>query len=262
MSNEELCARIKAGETDYIPCLWDNVSRFISYRAGKYLIEYPEHMQYLKDDMVNQAYFYFLNTIENYNPDKGKFITLLSYYIHNAFMEVLQGGRTERKRRNPLNEAVSIYAPVNVNKADRDTEDLTLLEIIADKTGEIGLRNVEENSFWDNIGAFIAEGLLHVKDKTGAKLIRYMYVNDCTVKAAVNALYGKSYPTAYDHYRKAMRQLKSYIKRAANKERLKAMALDEYIYTWGIKGWKSRRFTSSTEYSAIKRIEADERNSP
>ena len=55
MTNEELCTQIQNGHDEYIPELWDQVSDFIAWRAHKYLTEYPEYKQQLKDDMINQS---------------------------------------------------------------------------------------------------------------------------------------------------------------------------------------------------------------
>ena len=94
-----------------------------------------------------------------------------------------------------------------------------------------------------------------IQDKTGAELIKFMYIHRCNLKVAEKALCIGCYETARRHHNDAMRQLKSRMRFAVERERMKSIGLDEYIYTWGVRGWKNRAFTSSTEHSALKRIE-------
>ena len=249
MTNEELCTQIQNGHDEYIPELWDQVSDFIAWRAHKYLIEYPEYKQQLKDDMINQSYFYFLKAIETYDPERGKFINHLKWYIWNAFIEILQGGRSERLKQDPVNTAESIDAPIG------GTEDLTIMDLLIDEDGESRYRSIEDRSFWDSVGVFLVDCLDHIQDKTGAEIVKYMYIHRCNLKAAVQALDLGSYETARLHHKEAMRQVKSRMRFTVNRERMRSIGLDEYIYTWGVRGWKNRAFTSSTEHSALKRIE-------
>lgn len=249
MTNEELCTQIQSGHDEYILELWEQVSDFIAWRAHKHLTEYPEHMQQLKDDMINQSYFYFLKAVRGYDPEQGKFINYLKWHIRNAFAEVLQGGRSERLKQDPVNKAESIDAPIS------DAEDLTLADLLVDEDGESRYRSIEERSFWDSVGVFLVDCLDCIRDRTGAEIIKYMYAHRCSLKAAVHALDLGGYESARQHYKEAMRQLKSRMKFTVNRERMKSIGLDEYIYTWGVRGWKNRAFTSSTEHSALKRIE-------
>lgn len=250
MTNEELCKEIQKGRQEYIPQLWNQVSDFIAWRAHKYLVECPEYKQQLKDDMINQSYFHFLKAVKAYDPEEGaSFTTLLSWHIRNAFAEVLQGGRSERLKQDLANKAGSIDAPIS------GAEDLTLADLLVDESAEEPHRSIEDRSFWDSVGVFLVDCLDCIKDRTGAELIKFMYIHRCTLKAAVQALDLGSYETARLHHKEAMRQLKSRMRFTVNRERMRSIGLDEYIYTWGVQGWKNRRFTSSTEHSALKRIE-------
>ena len=83
-----------------------------------------------------------------------------------------------------------------------------------------------------------------------------MFHNGCSIKAASKALYG-DVPVPYANYRRALWQMESYLNYASIKARVKAVGLDDYIYGWGVGGWKNHRFTSSTEHAAIKHVEAE-----
>lgn len=249
MTNEELCTQIQNGHDEYIPQLWDQVKDFISWRADRYLLTFPDHMQQLKDDMINQSYFYFLKAIDSFDPERSRFVNHLAWHIRNAFTEVLKGGRSERLKQDPANTAESIDTPIS------GTEDLFLRDMLIDEKSESNYRHIEDVAFWDNVGAFLVDCLGEVQDRTGAEIIKHLYIHGGTLRAAIQALDVGEYETARAHYKKAMKQLKNRMRYAINKERVRAIGLDDYIYTWGVQGWKNRVFTSSTEHSAIKRIE-------
>lgn len=249
MTNEELAALIRAGQTEYIAQLWKQVVKFIDTRAGKFLDGWPDHYRYLQGDMVNESYFHFLKAIDGYNQEKGSFTTYLSWHIRNAFIDVLQG-RGERLKNEPLNQAVSLDVPLS------DTDDLTLAETLIDETSEAAVRRIEDMDFWESVGKFLEDSIDRIRDRIGAEIIRYMYHNDCTVKAASIALYG-AVPVPYEHYRKAMRQIRAYMKRRAVRSQMAMDGLDDYLYYYGngLDAYKHRIFTSKVEQIAIQRAD-------
>lgn len=249
MTNEELAVLIRAGQTEYIAQLWRQVARFIEVRAGQYLDRWPDHYRQLQGDMVNEAYFYFLKAIDGYDQERGSFTTYLSWHIRNAFTDVLQG-RGERLKNEPLNHAVSIDIPLE------DTDDLTLTETLIDETSEATMRRIEDADFWKSVGRFLEDAFDQIRDSVGAEIVRYMYHNDCTVKAASIALYGVV-PVPYEHYRKAMRQIRAYMKRRAVRQQMALSGLDDYLcyYSNSLNAYKRRVFTSRVEQIAVERAD-------
>lgn len=250
MSNEELAVKIQGGKSEYIPLLWSQVSRFINMQAGKYLDSFPEHYRQLQGDMINEAYFYFLEAVECYDPEKGKFTTWLSWHIRNAFTTVIMGGRSKREQSEPLNAAVSLDTPIS------DTEDITLADTLLDETSEAYYRRLEDMDFWQSVNIFIDEAIGHVKNKKGREIVRYMFDNNCNIRAASQALYG-DIPVQYECYRAAIREMQRYVKYSSAKKRMADMGLDDYVYGWGVGAWKNHRFTSAVEWSAIKKIDRE-----
>lgn len=247
MTNEELAAKVQQGNTELIPLLWEQVNRFIDMQAGKYLDSFPEHYRALRGDMVNEAYLHFLTAIEKYDPERGAFLTCLGWYIRSAFEAVAYNGRGGRQKNDPLNQAVSLDTPID------DTEDLTLTDTLIDDTAEAPYRDLEDLALWQSVRKLLYEAIDHAADKIGSSLVRYMFDNGCNIGKASKALYGDK-PVPYERYRKAMRQIRSYMGYSQVKKQVKDMGLD-YIYECGtsLTSYKNHVFTSSVELAAMKR---------
>ncbi len=250
MTNEELAIKIQEGHSEHIPQLWEQVSRFIDMQAGKYLDSFPEHYRALRGDMVNEAYFTFVEAIDSYNPEKGKFTTWLPWHIRNAFATVIMGGRSKREQNEPLNAAVSLDTPIS------DTEDITLADTLLDETSEAYYRRLEDMDFWRSVNIFINKAIGHIKNEKGREIVRYMFDNNCSIKAASQALYGNT-PVQYGQYSVAIGQLRRYIEYSTVKKHMANIGLDDYVYGWGTRAWKNHRFTSAVELVAIKRADRD-----
>ena len=235
---------------EHIPQLWEQVSRFIDMQAGKHLDSFPEHYRVLRGDMVNEAYFAFVEAVDSYNPEKGKFTTWLSWHIRNAFATVIMGGRSKREQNGPLNAAVSLDTPIS------DTEDITLADTLLDETSEVYYRRLEDMDFWRSVNIFIDEAIGHIKNEKGREIVRYMFNNNCNIGTASRVLYGDKF-VPYEHYRTAIKQLRQYMKYSIVKKQMADIGLDDYVYGWGTRAWKNHRFTSAVELVAIKLADRD-----
>lgn len=250
MTNEELAMLAQGGKTECIPQLWGQVEGFINMQAGKCLDGFPRHMRWYRGDMVNEAYPYFLKAVETFDPGKGAFTTWLSWHVRRAFMAVLMGGTGRRRREDPLNAAASLDAPV------KDAEGLTLGETLIDTGAEAYYRRAEDADFWRSVNELLGEAIGHIRDDKGRELVRYMFNNGATIGAASKALYGGGH-APYEHYRKAIRQLRHYMNYSTVRKRMEASGLDDYVRGWGVRAWKSHGFTSSVEHMAVKRIDGE-----
>ena len=105
MSNEELAARIKAGEEELLPELWNGVKRFVRkeaffwIRPGQSIVE--------PDDLVNSAYFAMLKAVDAFDGEY-LFLTYLKYHLRHAFRECcgLTGSDAMKTRPRSLDEPV------------------------------------------------------------------------------------------------------------------------------------------------------------
>lgn len=87
MTNEELATRIKNGETDLIPELWNQVSRFVEMCAYK-IARKVSSAVFDAEDLIQSGYFALIDAIKYFEPNgECKFITYLSYTLKTAFAE-------------------------------------------------------------------------------------------------------------------------------------------------------------------------------
>lgn len=104
LSNETLALRIQQGEVELIPQLWEQVVKFIAMKAREY-ISHKEQQGLLcsgeEADLTNQAYFGFLEAVKYFNPEAGKFLTILSLSIKTSFAEAA-GYRTAAQRLDSI----------------------------------------------------------------------------------------------------------------------------------------------------------------
>ncbi len=136
LSNETLALRIQQGEVELIPQLWEQVVKFIAMKAREYISH--KEQQGLpcsgeEGDLTNQAYFGFLEAVKYFNPEAGKFLTILSLSIKTSFAEAA-GYRTAAQRLDSIRDAVSGDALVG-------EDDFSLFDTVPD-----GGESVEEQA--------------------------------------------------------------------------------------------------------------------
>ena len=245
MTNEKLVEKIKSGKTEYISDLWKQVYKFIDMQAGKVLENYPEQYRSLREDMVNESYFYFLKAINAYDSEQSSFVYYLNYYIKNAFLVVINGGRTERAAKEPLNHAISYDMPI------QNAENLTIADMLIDDTAEEYHRYLEDQDFWNSVNQLLRKAICKVESKDIQNILLCMLQYNCSIRQA-EQITGLS----HDRYKfeKAIVKIKKYLNYSQVKRAIKEIGLDDYIYGWGYKKWKNSFCTSATEYYALQRI--------
>ena len=129
MTNEQLAAFIHQGGNDeLIPLLWEKVRAFVYMKAERYFRAHSmtcvTHGVELWD--IKQAgYIAFTEALEAYKPESEyKFLSFISFPFRNAVNALL--GLRNRKQTDPLNNAVSLDAPV------KDEDETALIDLQAD----------------------------------------------------------------------------------------------------------------------------------
>ncbi len=122
MTNEELAARIQAGERDLIPELWEQVRRFVWQQARRRFVLTNGYGGMDVEDLAQSGFLALLEAVEDFQPKREyQFLTFLTYHLKNAFAAA--GGYKSRKR-DPLSFSVSLNTPLG-DDPDGDTfEDL------------------------------------------------------------------------------------------------------------------------------------------
>ena len=131
----ELARRIYAGEAECIPLLYELCNGIIAKAAYSFYRNKESRCLaagVTVEDLISVGYFALLEAVQAYNKDtKGyQFITFLNYPLRNNF-NILIGCRSKRQAYEPLNNALSLDMPYS-----EDTEDITLMDTIADETSK------------------------------------------------------------------------------------------------------------------------------
>lgn len=138
MTNEQLAGFIKDGGSDeLIPLLWERVRRLLYSKADSEYRKRPEQFDrcgVTARDLKQVCYTdVFLKALEGYDAGKGlQFTTYLTYPFMRA-VETVLGARGGRQNTRPLDNCISLDAPVN---DDADGEPLTLADVLPDDSLE------------------------------------------------------------------------------------------------------------------------------
>lgn len=132
-TNEELAAKIQAGQTGYIPILWEQVQAFVQQQAGRWWRAWRYRRPSMEvADLYQCGYPALVSAVKTYKGDNGlAFIGWFNNYLRTEFAAEV-GCRTAKQRGDPLNAAISLDAP-----AGEDTEDITIGDMVADPVDRI-----------------------------------------------------------------------------------------------------------------------------
>lgn len=149
MSNEELAARIQAGDRAQLMELWFSVQRLVLKYAGRWA---AACRGVEVEDLMQEGFAAMLRAVESFDCSAGaKFTTWLGLHLKGAFTEAT-GQRTQRQKQDPLYVAVSLDAPVY--GGDEATH---LGDLLSDPSAEAAMLAVEERDRSDRLRALVAE---------------------------------------------------------------------------------------------------------
>ena len=139
MINEELARRIQQGERDLILQLWAQVRRYAHDRAYKWYRATGGRGGVTLDDLEQESIVALLEALEGWDEKAGKFLTWYDLRLKAAFTAAT-AQRTQRDRKDPLQDCLSLDAPLT----DREGGPFTLEDTIPDQRAEEDLETVEE----------------------------------------------------------------------------------------------------------------------
>ena len=120
MSNEELAARIQAGERELLPELWEQVRRFVAKMAARRFILSNGYGGVEIDDLIQAGFLAVCEAVERFEPDgEYKFLTYLDRPLRRAFSEA-GGYRSRKQYHDPLHSCASLDTPLG-DDPDGDT---------------------------------------------------------------------------------------------------------------------------------------------
>ena len=171
MSNEELVALIQAGDRDRIVELWHQVQRMVYKQATRWAGLGGTTIE----DLTQAGFIAVLRAVDSYDPSRGtKFSTHLFQRLRAEF-SVATGQHTKRARLDPLQNAVSLDAPLT----DDDDSD-TFADLIPDPAAEAAIEGMD-------VRLGVAEVLAELPEDQ-QRAVRGKYWHDLTVdKKTLNA---------------------------------------------------------------------------
>lgn len=112
MTQEEMCVQIQTGtRQDLIPALWESVQKLYTQKAYRYYNGHRERCTECgieQEDIQQQAFFAFLESIEAYEPERGlRFVSYINYPFMRQMQELL-GYRLATGRNDALNGSGSL----------------------------------------------------------------------------------------------------------------------------------------------------------
>lgn len=121
MTNEELVQLIQGGRDDLMPQLWEQCHGWVAKMAIRWYTAFDGRRGVAPDDLINAGYIALVNAAGTFDASAGgSFVTWLTYHLKTAFCDTF-GIRTEKGRRDPLNNAVSLDAPLSADDPDGAT---------------------------------------------------------------------------------------------------------------------------------------------
>lgn len=156
MTNEEIVLRIKAGETELLPKLWEQVERFVWQKASRRHYTLKGFGGVTAEDLYQAGFFALLKAVENYDPAAGlSFIGWLAAHLKNVFAETA-GYRTIRNRKDPLQSAISLNTPLS------DDMEITIGDIIPDSSA--AMEAVEEREWVRSLHVALEQALAGIPE--------------------------------------------------------------------------------------------------
>lgn len=116
MSNEELVERIQQGQEDLYPALWEQVEKFVTWRAKAFFDAVKGRSSVELNDLIQSGYLALVDAVPRYNPSLDcRFLTIFDFRLKTAFA-VTVGYRTSK--RDMLDYCARLDAPVGSSESD------------------------------------------------------------------------------------------------------------------------------------------------
>lgn len=202
MSNEELVAQIQNGEYNLMSDLWNQVEGLVKWKAKRIMtvLEGCPGRGVEFEDLYQSGYLAMVAAVNTYDPAAGgAFSTWLMYHLKNIFAEAT-GYRTQKGRRDPLNNYLSLDTPLT-DDADSDA----LMDVVADPAG-LQWRESLENAIWYKELQEVVEAALATVPEKYRDILRLRYWESMTLDE-IGQLRGISQERVRQMENKALRQL-------------------------------------------------------
>lgn len=166
-TNEELASAVQNGDRDALLKLWEQVRRLVLKQARRWAGVGGLEV----DDLMQCGFIALMEATNTYDSDGGSaFSTWLVMHIKKEFA-VACGQRTERQRREPLLNALSLDAPLTDDAGDP----FTLTDILEDPSATSAMEAVDERDHDDRLRAVIEETIARLTPEQQEAVRRRYY---------------------------------------------------------------------------------------
>lgn len=136
MDTNQIAAAVKSGQAD-VMTLWEAVRRFTHDRAYRWERALGSRCGVTVDDLTQTGFLALLDALETWKPEAGTFLTWYGLRLKAAFSEAT-GQRTQRDKRDPLQNCTSLDMPV----AESEGDALTLGDVLPDPAAEQAIEDI------------------------------------------------------------------------------------------------------------------------
>ena len=177
MTNEELAVLIQSGDKTRFLELWEQVKRFTWKQAQRKIRALDGRRGVEVDDLVQAGFIALVDTVRCYDASAGfAFMTLYGIKLKAAF-QMATGCRTERQRREPIDNAISIETPLT----DEENADV-LGDLIPDPAAELAFDEIAENDRLRRLHDALEDALSTLPSEQ-ADALRMKYFAGCSADA-------------------------------------------------------------------------------
>lgn len=184
MSNEELVAEIQAGAEERMGELWEQVKGLVAWKARHVLTgleNWGDPRGVELDDLLQSGYLALVKAVESYEQTEGAFSTWLLLHLKTAFAETT-GHRTEKSKKEPLNQAFSLDRPLG-----DEADGASFVDLVPDPAATATLDSIEEKLWRDQLHEAM-EGVLVELPEEQSAVLRCRYYEGQTLAAAAEKL--------------------------------------------------------------------------
>ena len=202
MANEELAALIQTGERERVIELWEQVYRFTQRQARRWALALEGRCGVTLEDLQQCAFLALLDAVDGFDPGRGmSFMGWYALHLKAAFTEAT-GQRTQKARRDPMQGALSLDAPLTDSAGDP----FTIADTIPDAAAEAAILDVDERDRRKALHAALCNALQRLTEDQ-QEVIRCRYYRDLTMDQTGRPL-GMTKSAAQQTEQKALRVLR------------------------------------------------------
>lgn len=202
MTNEELAARIRAGETELMADLWEQCRKIIRLLAYRYYALRENHAFVEMADLMQCGYLALAEAVKYFDPERGaQFITFLKLTYKNEMHRLFNAKIT---REDGKAKWVFPYAPDSLdapNNNCKSKEGTGLLERWEDDT------DIQQEYEQKEIREIVMQALSHLESRERA-VIWGRYYQEKTRKQLVDGVVYRDIWEVGKHENRAMKKLR------------------------------------------------------